>query len=117
MIESSDCVSNYAPRGFIAIPSHMIAAPAGKELPRLDFEEEMLHTAERKGVRQSDSPMKRSRKEAAFDNHRIQIQNICKCKLLLQHIMKLQFQVTSFSIIHLIINFIPHYHSPPSFDH
>jgi len=64
----------------------MIAAPAGKELPRLDFEEEMLHTAERKGVRQSDSPMKRSRKEAAFDNHRIQIQNICKCKLLLQHI-------------------------------
>lgn len=98
MIESSDCVNNYAHRGFIAIPSHMIAA--SKEPPRLDFEEEMFHT-ERKGERQSDNPLKITRKEAAFDNHRIQIQKICACKLL-QH-MKLQFQVT-FSIIHLIIS-------------
>ena len=53
---------------------------ASKEPPRLDFEEEMFYT-EIKGDRQSDNPMEITRKEAAFNNHRIQIQKICKCKL------------------------------------
>ena len=79
MIESNDYTENHGRRGFIALPAHMNGGRTGKELPRLDFELLEMNHNER-GQRQSDCPGKRTRKDSAFDNHRIQIQQLCKCK-------------------------------------
>jgi len=80
MIESNDYTENHGRRGFIALPAHMNGGRTGKELPRLDFELLEMNHNER-GQRQSDCPGKRTRKDSAFDNHRIQIQQLCKSLL------------------------------------